>query len=43
MPTLIRCQFCGEESPKKEWGKDDVCPKCGKPYNAILAQDEETD
>lgn len=40
--TGYRCQFCGEHSPAKEW-KADICPKCDKPYDAILAQDEETD
>ena len=34
-----RCQFCGEETPCDQWEKDTICPKCGKEYDAILAQD----
>jgi rubrerythrin len=38
-----RCQFCGKVSPAKDW-KDDKCPKCGREYDPILAQDcEEND
>lgn len=36
--ALVRCQFCGKESPAKHWLWDQ-CPKCGKTYDAILAQD----
>lgn len=39
---VYKCQFCGEESPIKEWGKDgQTCPKCGKKYDWMLAQDSE--
>lgn len=38
--SKYRCQFCGEESPAKEW-KNDVCPECGRKYDCILAQDSE--
>lgn len=41
-PITYRCQFCGKESRASEWKKD-KCPKCGREYNAILAQDEEED
>jgi hypothetical protein len=34
------CQFCGEETPAKDWIKD-KCPKCKKEYNVIMAQDSE--
>lgn len=34
------CQFCNEDSPIAEWIAD-ICPKCGKKYDAILAQDSE--
>ena len=38
------CQFCGERSPVREWQKrKDACPKCGRVYDAILAQDCEED
>lgn len=33
-----RCQFCGEESPCNLWNQD-VCPKCGKVYDPMLAQE----
>jgi len=40
-PTY-RCQFCTAESPTKEWkAKNDHCPKCGRAYDALLAQDED--
>jgi Zn finger protein HypA/HybF involved in hydrogenase expression len=35
-----RCQFCGKESPRPKWKKD-KCPKCGRKYDCILAQDSE--
>ena len=36
-----RCQFCGETSPVKKWKRGgDECPKCGRIYDAVLAQDE---
>lgn len=39
-----RCQFCGESSPAIEWGEDgETCPKCGEVYDAVKAQEEETD
>jgi hypothetical protein len=34
------CQFCGRESPPKSW-KDNKCPKCGREYSWLLAQDSE--
>lgn len=41
-PRLVeyRCQFCGAETPARDW-KQDKCPKCGRAYDAILAQDSE--
>lgn len=39
-PGDWRCQFCGEESPQRKWKKDQ-CPKCGRKYDALLAQDED--
>lgn len=36
----FRCQFCGECSPCKEWGNEDLCPKCGLQYDPILLLDE---
>jgi ribA/ribD-fused uncharacterized protein len=44
-----KCQFCLEESPSIIWGKAedvrgdmaDACPKCGKAYDWMLAQDSE--
>jgi DNA-directed RNA polymerase subunit RPC12/RpoP len=42
MVIVYKCQFCGEESPKKEWKEEgQVCPKCGKKYDYQLAQDSE--
>lgn len=38
MSERIRCQFCGKESPRKDWKKDE-CPECGEQYDAILAQE----
>lgn len=35
---IIRCQFCHETTPAAEWRKD-KCPKCGRLYDAELAQD----
>ena len=33
-----RCQFCGQESPKKEWkDKGQTCPKCDRKYDWMLA------
>lgn len=41
-PQTYRCQFCGEESRASEWKRlKDKCPKCKRPYDPILAQDEE--
>ena len=34
------CQFCGKETPIKDW-HDDKCPECGCKYDANLAQDSE--
>jgi len=35
-----RCQFCGYEG--KGWLEGSfVCPKCGRKYDALLAQDSE--
>lgn len=35
-----RCQFCGYFGPG--WSKDGTaCPKCGKTYDCLLAQDSE--
>jgi Zn finger protein HypA/HybF involved in hydrogenase expression len=39
-PYYYRCQFCGEETAEAEW-KEDICPKCGKKYDFLLAQDSE--
>lgn len=39
---VVRCQFCLEPSKATEWKKD-VCPKCGKKYDEILAMDSETE
>lgn len=42
LEDFYKCQFCGDESPIKEWGRDGhECPKCKKEYDAILAQDSE--
>ncbi len=39
-----RCQFCGEHSPVEAWKKNhDDCPKCGRAYDWMLAQDSEED
>jgi len=39
--TGYRCQFCGTTSPVKKWKrKGEECPKCGRIYDAVLAQDE---
>jgi rRNA maturation endonuclease Nob1 len=35
-----RCQFCEKESPVTKWTKD-RCPKCGRVYDVLLAQDSE--
>lgn len=40
MPDEYKCQFCGESAPVKDWVKD-ICPKCGREYNPLLAQDGE--
>jgi Zn finger protein HypA/HybF involved in hydrogenase expression len=35
-----KCQFCEEMSPAAEWKKrQDKCPKCGREYDCILAQE----
>lgn len=35
-----RCQFCGAEAASKDWkAAKDVCPKCRKAYDPILAQE----
>ncbi len=37
-----RCQFCGETSPLAKWKRGgDECPKCGRIYDAMLAQEED--
>ncbi len=33
-----RCQFCEEESLARDW-EDNKCPRCGRAYDAILAQE----
>jgi Zn finger protein HypA/HybF involved in hydrogenase expression len=33
-----KCQFCEEESPADKWDGD-RCPKCGKIYDPMLAQE----
>ena len=39
-----RCQFCGVTSPVKKWkGKGYECPECGSVYDAMIAQEEETE
>jgi hypothetical protein len=39
---MIRCQFCDADSPAKDWKESKtVCPKCGKRYDAELAQEED--
>ena len=35
-----RCQFCGQITISEDW-QDDKCPKCGRKYDTILAQDSE--
>lgn len=37
---IYRCQFCEAETPAKKW-KQDKCPKCGRAYDVLLAQDSE--
>ena len=37
---IYLCQFCGKESPSKDWITD-KCPKCKKKYDVLLAQDSE--
>ena len=35
-----RCQFCGETSPVKKWkSSGEECPKCGRIYDYMLAQE----
>lgn len=34
------CQFCAKETPAKDWIAD-KCPKCGRQYNWMIAQDSE--
>lgn len=37
-----QCQSCGKASAVAEWkGDGDICPKCGRKYDAIVAQDAE--
>jgi hypothetical protein len=36
--AVYRCQFCEKESSVQEW-KNDKCPKCGKTYDPMLAQE----
>lgn len=36
-----RCMFCGESSLAVTWVPMDKCPKCGRIYDPMLAQDEE--
>ena len=39
-----RCQFCGTTSPVKKWKqKGAECPECGRVYDAMIAQEEETE
>jgi DNA-directed RNA polymerase subunit RPC12/RpoP len=39
-----RCQFCGVTSPVKKWkGNGYECPECGRVYDAMIAQEEETE
>lgn len=43
-PSGYICQFCGQRSPAREWKKNkDVCPKCGKKYDYVMAMDCEED
>lgn len=35
-----RCQFCERDSPARDW-KDDKCPRCGRKYDCIMAQEGE--
>jgi Zn finger protein HypA/HybF involved in hydrogenase expression len=35
-----RCQFCGKESPARQW-KQDKCPRCKRKYDVLMAQDSE--
>jgi hypothetical protein len=37
---LLTLLFCEKETPVKDWKKD-KCPKCGRAYNVLLAQDSE--
>jgi len=37
-----KCQFCGQDSPADEWRHGgQTCPKCGRDYSWLLAQDSE--
>ena len=36
--SVYCCQFCGTDSLIKDW-KNDRCPKCGRQYDAMLAQE----
>ena len=38
--NTYRCQFCGQDSAVEEW-RSDECPKCGRKYDAMLAQEED--
>jgi len=39
-----RCQFCGTMSPVKDWKQGgNECPHCGRLYDWMIAQEEETD
>jgi len=38
--AVYRCQFCEKDSPVEEWtANKDNCPKCGRAYDPILAQE----
>jgi hypothetical protein len=36
---VYRCQFCEHEAPAAQWAPRDECPKCGRVYDAMLAQE----
>ena len=40
VPLTWRCQFCEQSSFADSW-KNEICPKCGKKYDAVAAQDSE--
>jgi hypothetical protein len=40
IPRVYICQFCEKESLVKAWTDNgDNCPKCGKAYDPMLAQE----